>query len=114
MVVAGDKKSLMERVSRIAKAPRRLLWAAVAAVLILALACACAFGRAAEPDPNGDQQNEDLPKTRNEFENRAMLYHILMDIQDFLTHKANFVSQLDRAQLTRYWNKNCTNAGIHN
>lgn len=60
-----------------------------------------------------DMRNEDLPKTRDEFENRAMLYHILMDIQDFLTYKANFVSQLDRAQLTRYWNKNRINEGVH-
>lgn len=60
-----------------------------------------------------DMQNEDLPKTRDEFENRALLYHILMDIQDFLTYKANFVSQLDQAQLTRYWNKNRTDEGVH-
>lgn len=60
-----------------------------------------------------DMQNEDLPKTRDEFENRAVLYHILMDIQDFLTYKANFVSQLDQAQLTRYWNKNRANEGVH-
>ena len=48
-------------------------------------------------------KNEELPKTREEFENRAMLYHILMDIQDFLTYKANFVSKLDQAQIERYW-----------
>lgn len=60
-----------------------------------------------------DMQSEDLPKTRDEFENRAMLYHILMDIQDFLTYKANFVSQLDQAQLTRYWNKNRIHEGVH-
>ena len=55
--MAGDKRSLMERVSRIAKKPRRLVWAAVAAVLILILACACAFGRAEDPEPGpeGDQ-----------------------------------------------------------
>lgn len=49
--MAGDKKSLKERVSRIACAPKRWLWAAVAAVLVTALACVCAFGQAAEePD----------------------------------------------------------------
>lgn len=48
-------------------------------------------------------KNEELPKTREEFENRAMLYHILMDIQDFLTYKANFVSKLDQKQIERYW-----------
>lgn len=52
-----------------------------------------------------DMRGEELPKTRDEFESRAMLYHILMDIHDFLMKKANFVSQLDQAQLTRYWNQ---------
>ena len=50
-----------------------------------------------------EMRNEELPKTRDEFENRAMLYHILMDIQDFLMQKARFVSKLDQAQLERYW-----------
>ena len=44
------------------------------------------------------------PKSSDEFEDRALMYHILMDIQDFLTHKANFVSKLDQTQLERYWN----------
>lgn len=57
--MAGDKKSLKERISRIAKAPKRVIWAVVVAVLVTALACVCAFGQAAkleaedgpEPDP---------------------------------------------------------------
>lgn len=60
-----------------------------------------------------DMRKEELPKTRDEFENRAMLYHILMDIQDFLTYKARFVGQLDRTQLTRYWNENRNFADVH-
>ena len=55
--MAGDKKSLKERITRIARAPRRWLWAAVAVVLVTALACVCAFGQKAaaddpEPDPD--------------------------------------------------------------
>lgn len=50
--MAGDKKSLKERITRIAQAPRRWLWAAVAAVLAMALACLCAFG-SAEPEDGG-------------------------------------------------------------
>lgn len=50
-----------------------------------------------------DMRNEELPKTRDEFENRAMLYHVLMDIQDFLAQKANFVNKLDQSQIDRYW-----------
>lgn len=50
-----------------------------------------------------DMRNEELPKTREEFENRALLYHILMDIQDFLLCKEKFVNELDEMQLKRYW-----------
>ena len=50
-----------------------------------------------------DMKNEELPKTMEEFENRAMLYHILMDIEDFLFCKARFVEELDAVQLKRYW-----------
>lgn len=51
-----------------------------------------------------DMRSEELPKTRDEFENRAMLYHVLMDLEDFLSYKALFVDQLDQTQLARYWN----------
>ena len=54
----------------------------------------------------------DPPKTSDEFEDRAMLYHILMDIQDFLTLKENFVSTLDPAQIDRYWNRSDKKADI--
>ena len=54
--MAGDKKSLKERITRIAQAPRRWLWAAVTVVLVTALACLCAFGQRAPEegqDPDG-------------------------------------------------------------
>ena len=43
--MAGDKKRLKERITRIAQAPKRWLWAAVAVVLVTALACLCAFAQ---------------------------------------------------------------------
>ena len=50
--MTGGQKSVFDRVSRIARAPKRWLWAAVAAVMVTALACVCAFGRAEEtPEP---------------------------------------------------------------
>ena len=52
-----------------------------------------------------DMRGQELPKSRDEFENRAMLYHVLMDLQDFLTLKEDFVSRLDQTQLERYWNR---------
>ena len=51
--MAGDKKSLKERITRIAQAPKRVLWAVVVAVAVTALACVCAFGQA-EPEPSDD------------------------------------------------------------
>ena len=48
-------------------------------------------------------KSQELPHSREEFENRAMLYHILMDIEDFLGFKAEFVSALSPSQLERYW-----------
>ena len=50
-----------------------------------------------------EMRGRELPKTREEFEVRAMLYHILMDIHDFLGLKSNFVRKLDQAQLEQYW-----------
>lgn len=51
--MAGDKKSLKERITRIAQAPKRWLWAAVAVVLATALACLCAFGQGSPVEPDG-------------------------------------------------------------
>ena len=50
-----------------------------------------------------EMKNEELPKTREEFEDRAILYHVLMDIQDFLMCKADFVINLNDKQLHLYW-----------
>ena len=59
--MAGEKRSLKERISRIAHAPKRWLWAAVAVVLVTALACACAFSSAKEPD-TADEPDAELPE----------------------------------------------------
>ena len=52
-----------------------------------------------------DMRNEELPETMEEFENRAMLYHILMDIEDFLFCNERFVEGLDAKQKKAYWRK---------
>lgn len=58
-----------------------------------------------------DMKKEPLPVTREEFESRALLYHILMDIEEFLVFKKRFVNELDEKQKERYWgnerNENC-------
>ncbi len=52
-----------------------------------------------------DMGKETLPESREEFENRAVLYHILMDIEDFVLAKKRFVNEMDPKVLERYWNK---------
>lgn len=49
-------------------------------------------------------KKERLPRTREEFESRAILYHVLMDIEDFLLTKKKFVESLDEQKLRIYWN----------
>ncbi len=48
-------------------------------------------------------RHEPLPESREEFENRAMLYHILMDLEEFLTCKKRFVEEMDEERRKRYW-----------
>ncbi|MDO4336784.1 MAG: aromatic acid exporter family protein [Eubacteriales bacterium] len=56
-----------------------------------------------------EMEKEPLPVTREEFESRAMLYHILMDLEEFLIVKKRFVNELDERQMQRYWKKDRTN-----
>ncbi len=48
-------------------------------------------------------KEEPLPETREEFESRAILYHILMDLEDFLVLKKRFVEGLSGRQWEIYW-----------
>lgn len=50
-----------------------------------------------------DMKKEELPRSREEFENRAILYHILMDMEEFLVYKQRFVKSLDERQKKLYW-----------
>lgn len=51
---------------------------------------------------------EELPKTREEFENRALVYHIMMDLEDFLNYKIRFINELDETKMKIYWKINET------
>jgi len=44
-------------------------------------------------------KTQELPKTREEFESRAILYHVLMDLEDFLLIKKRFVDELDETHV---------------
>lgn len=46
---------------------------------------------------------EPLPASREEFENRAILYHVLMDLEEFLWCKERFVKKLTPEKLEKYW-----------
>ena len=50
-------------------------------------------------------RNEPLPETHEEFENRAELYHVLMDMEEFLLYKKRFVEEIDETQFRVYWKK---------
>ena len=47
-----------------------------------------------------------LPATRDEFEDRAILYMILKDFRIFLKMKESFADSLTPEQKTRYWSDN--------
>ena len=44
-----------------------------------------------------------LPQTREEFEGRAVLYHIMMDLEEFLMFKKRFIEGMDEEQKKIYW-----------
>ena len=48
-------------------------------------------------------KEDELPQTREEFEARAILYHILMDLEEFVLFKKRFVSEMDEKQRKKYW-----------
>lgn len=48
-------------------------------------------------------RHEQLPATRQEFEHRAILYHILMTIREFIDLKRQFVEGLSSRQREEYW-----------
>lgn len=50
-----------------------------------------------------EMQNQQLPQTREEFEGRALLYHVLMELEDFLLYKKRFVESIDEEQFRIYW-----------
>lgn len=48
---------------------------------------------------------EPLPVTMEEFEGRAILYHILMDLEDIIILKRRFIASLTEKQKKTYWNR---------
>lgn len=53
-----------------------------------------------------EMKEETLPVTREEFENRAVLYRILYDLEDLLSVKRDFVERLEEREILKYWDGN--------
>lgn len=52
-----------------------------------------------------DMEKEELPVTRAEFESRAILYHVLTELEEFLVVKRRFVDGMSDFQWREYWRK---------
>ena len=52
-----------------------------------------------------DMEKTPLPENWEEFEGKAKVYHIMMDLEEFLIYKKRFVESLDEKKLRIYWNK---------
>lgn len=50
-------------------------------------------------------KDQPLPETRESFESSALLYHVLMELEDFLLYKKRFVESIDEEQFRVYWKK---------
>lgn len=48
-------------------------------------------------------RDEPLPQTHEEFENRAELYHVMLDLEEFLLYKKRFVEEINETQFRIYW-----------
>lgn len=51
-------------------------------------------------------KEEPVPTTREEFENRAILYGIMNNIESFLIIKRDFVESVTEKQIERFWRRN--------
>ena len=50
-------------------------------------------------------KESELPCSREEFEARAVLYMILLDLKNFIKIKGEFAESLTQKQIQKYWNK---------
>lgn len=50
-------------------------------------------------------KRQEIPKTRKEFENRAILYQIALELEEFLEIKYRFVQELTQKQIELFWKK---------
>jgi len=54
----------------------------------------------------GEMKEAPLPKTREEFESRAILYHVLLDLEDYILIKKRFVNELTEQEFKEIFTRN--------
>ena len=84
--MAGDKRSLKERISRIAQAPKRVLWAVVVVVTVTALACVCAFGQVEPAEEQDPAPSPDPTVSADPAASGDPLDAQVPDLEELLTH----------------------------
>ncbi len=103
--MAGDKKRLKERITCIAQAPKRWLWAAVAVVLVTALACLCAFGQGpqeTEQDPVHTEGPSAQPAEEQWTDIPELLAKFPVNAADAPEDVVHFVGQVVQERYTTY------------
>ena len=58
-------------------------------------------------------EQQPLPESREELVSCALLYHILMDIGEFLQFKEQFVNLMDENKLRIYWKEEMEHVHEH-
>lgn len=48
-------------------------------------------------------REQPLPELREEFENRAVLFQILLELEQFLEIKKKFVEELSAEEIGKFW-----------
>jgi uncharacterized membrane protein YgaE (UPF0421/DUF939 family) len=56
-------------------------------------------------DVFAELRKQPRPEDAEDFENRAIIFHILLGLEDFLNHKKRFVEQMCETQKEIYWMK---------
>ncbi len=54
----------------------------------------------------GELEREALPATREEFEARAILFQVLLELEEFLLIKREFVAEMTAEEIGEFWNNN--------
>ncbi len=49
-------------------------------------------------------RRDPLPQNREEFERRAVLFQVMVELEQFLTLKAEFVRRLPKSDIETFWN----------